>query len=119
MRVHVHEANVQDRLGARLVLAKLPANPRLKVIRTDRGYHSRPLRLWCRQHLGAKLEVTPKKPEDKSFVSANGRWVVERSFAWLGRYRRLSKDYEQLPPVSEAMIYLASIHLLLRRLARC
>ncbi len=46
------------------------------------------------------------------------RWVVERTFAWLGRYRRLSKDYEQLPETSEAMIYAAMVHLMLRRLAR-
>ena len=56
--------------------------------------------------------------EATGFVVLPRRWVVERTFAWLGRYRRLSKNYEQLPETSEAMIYAAMVHIMLRRLAR-
>ena len=55
---------------------------------------------------------------DVGFVVLPKRWIVERTFAWLGRYRRLSKDYEALPETSEALIYVAMIHLMVRRLAR-
>ena len=55
--------------------------------------------------------------EATGFVVLPRRWVVERTFAWLGRYRRLSKNYEQLPETSETMIYAAMVHIMLRRLA--
>jgi putative transposase len=63
------------------------------------------------------LEISLRPRGTKGFVLVPIRWVVERTFAWLGRYRRLSKDYERLTENSEGMVYLASIHRLLRRLA--
>ena len=118
IRVVVDAANVQDRLVARKVLALLPPNPRLREIRADQNYRSEPLSDWCLEKVNAKLSITEKDPNTKGFVVQQGRWVVERTFAWLGRYRRLSKDYEGLSQTSEAFVYIASIHLLLRRLCR-
>jgi putative transposase len=118
LRVVVHPANVQDRAGARLVLEQLPPHPRLNEIRVDAGYTSEPLAAWCQETLHAVLSVTKRDPNTKGFVVQKGRWVVERTFAWLGRYRRLSKDYEGKPEISEGVVYLAAIHFLLRRIAR-
>lgn len=118
IRVVVDAANVQDRLLARKVLERMPANARLREIRADQNYRSEPLSQWCQEAVNVHLSVTERYPNTKGFVVQQGRWVVERNFAWLGRYRRLSKDYEQLPQTSEAFIYIASIHLLLRRLSR-
>ena len=73
---------------------------------------------WVWRLAGWIFEVIKRTEEATGFVVLPRRWVVERTFAWLGRYRRLSKDYEQLPETSEAMIYAAMVHLMLRRLAR-
>lgn len=118
LRVAVHPANEQDRTGARLVLAKLPPNNRLKEIRADAGYNSEPLADWCAKELRATLSITQRDPQRKGFVVQKGRWVVERTFAWWGRYRRLSKDYEQVPLMCESFLYVASILTLLRYLDR-
>jgi putative transposase len=64
------------------------------------------------------LEIVKRSADIKGFQVLPRRWVVERTFGWLGRYRRLSKDYEGLPETSEALIYAAMIHLMVRRLAR-
>jgi putative transposase len=61
------------------------------------------------------LEIVAKDPDLSGYHVLPRRWVVERTFTWCGRYRRLSKDYEQLTKSSEAMIYLAAIHTMLRR----
>jgi putative transposase len=63
------------------------------------------------------LEIVRGKPGPKGFAVQERRWIVERTFAWLGRHRRLSKDYEALPEPSEAMTYVAMIRLLMARLA--
>ena len=117
IRVLVQAANISDVGGGRDVLRRLPWTPRLTTIRVDQAYNSPALAHWCETVLGCTLDVS--QPADtSSFVIHKGRWVVERTFAWFGRYRRLSKDYEQSCSMSEATIYIASIHLLLRRLAR-
>lgn len=118
MCVMVQAANIQDKVGAKDLLKRLPWTPRLKELRADRGYASPALAAWCQHALQLSLSVTQPDPERKGFVVQKGRWVVERSFAWLGWSRRLSKDYEQSTLMSEGFIYLAFIHLLLRRLAR-
>jgi putative transposase len=118
MSVLVQAANVQDKIGGKAVLRRLPWTPRLKEIRADQGYDSPALTHWCEQVLGATLRVSQRDPNQKGFVVQQGRWVVERTLAWLGRYRRLSKDYEQSIALSEGFVYVASIHILLRRLVR-
>lgn len=116
--VLVQAANIQDKVGGQAVLRRLPWTPRLKEIRAEQGYDSPALAHWCEQVLGATLSVTQRDPNQKGFVVQKGRWVVERTLAWLGRYRRLSKDYEQSIVLSEGFVYVASIHILVRRLAR-
>ncbi len=73
---------------------------------------------WIWQLAGWVFEVVKRTEEAVGFVVLPRRWVVERTCAWLGRYRRLSKDYEQLPETSETMMYAAMVHIMLRRLAR-
>jgi putative transposase len=114
--VVVHAANIQDRDGAKLVLAKLVDHfPRLRVIWADGGYAGQ-LVDWVRTTGQWLLTIVSKPAEPAGFVVLPKRWIVERTFGWLGRCRRLSKDYEALPETSETWIYVAMIHLMLRRL---
>ena len=120
LAVVVHSAGLQDRVGATLVLIKLRGLfPRLRVIWADGAYAGK-LILWVQTiSLGRwLLEIVSKDPQAHGFQVVPHRWVVERTFAWLGRCRRLSKDYEYLPDSSEAMLYVAMIRLMLRRLAQ-
>jgi len=111
----VHTASVQDRVGAKWVLAKLAEGfPRLELIWADGGYTGK-LVEWVQRTLGCVLEIV-KRPQINRFVVLPKRWIVERTFGWLNRYRRLSKDYEQQTQSSEAMIHLAMINLMLHRL---
>jgi putative transposase len=116
----VHAASLQDRDGAKLVLAKLNEKrkgrrlfPRLKLIWADGGYAGQ-LIDWAKK-LG-RWTVQIVKRSDAGFVVLPKRWIVERTFAWLGKYRRLSKDYETLTESSESMIRIAMINLMLHRL---
>ena len=112
----VHPANLQDRDGAKLVLAKLVGwLPRLKLIWADGGYAGQ-LIGWVKELGGWVLQIVKRCDDVKGFVVLPKRWIVERTFGWFGRYRRLSKDYEALTDSSESMIYLAMIHLMIRRL---
>jgi putative transposase len=115
LAVVVHAANIQDRDGAKLALKKLKGwFPRLKLIWADGGYRGKLIE-WTQTFGGWVLEIV-KRNERHKFVVLPKRWIVERTFGWLGRYRRLSKDYEELVPSSEAMIYLAMINLMIHRL---
>ncbi len=118
IRVRVFPANWHDTDGGQRVLKTVPWTPRLTEIRADQGFDSPALADWCQRVLGATLSITQRDPTQKGFVVQKGRWVVERTFAWFGRYRRLSKDYEQNPLMSESFLCLAAIHLFIRRLAR-
>ena len=116
LAVAVHVADIQDRDGAKLVLTKLVGRfPRLRVIWADAAYAGR-LVSWARSSGGWLLRVVRRRPDSHTFEVLPRRWVVERTLAWLGRRRRLSKDYESLPESSEAWIHVAMIHLMLKRL---
>lgn len=123
--VLVTAASVQDRDGAQLVLralferikkSKYSRWCRLKLIWADGGYRGE-LIDWIQCTLGWTLEIVEKLGDQVGFQVLPKRWIVERTFAWLNRQRRLSKDYERLPATSEAFIYVAMIRLMLKRLA--
>jgi putative transposase len=115
--VVVTSAGVQDFHGAKPVLETVKDRcPRLKVVWADGIYEKQWLIDWVRVECGWELRVTKRSDKVKGFQVVPKRWVVERTFAWLGRYRRLSKDYEVLPETSEAMIRMAMIHVMVRRL---
>ena len=91
---------------------------RLELVWVDEGYQNNLMHLLMAYQLGVLVEIVPKPSSQKGFIPLPRRWVVERTFAWLGRYRRLSKDYEFETQSSESMIYLAMSKLMLRRLAK-
>lgn len=117
LAVVVHAASVQDRDGAKLVMMRIAGRfPRLERIWAD-GAYAGALIEWVRSFGKWILDIV-KRPEDqRGFVVLPRRWVVERTFAWLGRCRRLSKDYERLIETSETMVIISTVHLMLRRLA--
>lgn len=116
--MQVHAAGIQDKEGAKPLLHSLRGRfPRLEKVYADGGYAGR-LEEWAPDETGFTLEIVRKPADQKGFQVLPKRWVVERTFAWCGRYRRLSKDYEERPESGEAMIYLAMTHRMLRRLAR-
>ncbi len=119
LAVVVHSAALQDRAGAKLVLAALAASgcPRLRLVWADGGYRGK-LLAWVQEHCGWLLRIVKRHDDVKGFQVLPKRWIVERTFAWLSRYRRLSKDYEYLTASSEAVVTIAMIHLTLVRLAR-
>ena len=92
--------------------------PRLLLIWADGGYAGK-LVDWVKEVCHWTLQIVKRSDDATGFVVLPRRWVVERTFAWLGRYRRMSKDYEELPQSSECMILIAMINLMSRRLARC
>jgi putative transposase len=117
LAVVVHAASVQDRDGAKLVLAKLVGHfPRLRRLWADGGYAGK-LVDWVQPTCGWALEIVKRSDAATGFQVLPKRWIVERTFAWLGRYRRLSKDYEATTESGEAWVTVAMIHLMVRRLA--
>lgn len=121
----VTAANVQELQGATPTLTRLcfPNGleasrrfVRLQQLWADAGFFSANLIAWTKHTLGLALTIVERPPGQKGFSPLPRRWVVERTFAWLGRFRRLSKDYEQNPRSSEAYLYLAMTHLMVRRL---
>ena len=116
--VVVHAADIQDRDGAKLLLELMKGKcRRLKLIWADGGYAGKLIE-WTKQLCGWVLEIVKRTDDLAGFKLLPHRWVVERTFGWLGRYRRLSKDYEELPASSEAMIHVAMINLMLHRLRK-
>ena len=119
VKVVVTAANVGEREGAKLLLSDFKWQfPRLELLWVDGGFDGQPFADWVWEALGCRVEVTHPPAGIKGFVVVAHRWVVERTFAWLGKFRRLSKDYEALPQTSESYIYAAMIHLMTRRLAK-
>lgn len=115
----VHSASIQDYHGGRRVLDQIRGMyRRLKIIFGDGAYGKSGLPQWCQSTLGVALQTVLRPVTLSGFQVLPKRWIVERTFAWLTRRRRLSKDYERLPEHSEATIYIAMIDLILRRLER-
>ena len=134
LAVVVHPANVHDRDGAALLLKPLVGRfPRLSLIWADNAYRGQKLDACVYERLNLHIEVTRRPgsklggnylvpgdahtPIPKGFNVVPRRWVVERTFAWQGRNRRLAKDYEGLPKTEETFIYIAMVTLMLRRMA--
>jgi len=113
----VHAANIQDYEGARQVLQQAPAkSSRLQKVIADGIYPKNGLVEWVKQQFRFILEIVTRDQEQKGFVLLPKRWIVERTFAWLGRNRILSKEYEHLTQTSESDVYIAAIRMMLRRL---
>jgi putative transposase len=146
LRAKVHAADIQDRAAVSLLLDKAAADfPRIEQLWADQGYTGAG-KLWIQEQLGWNVTIVQHPPKPRGEWVPHGdlndlssvyfewvrlpptrtgfrgvlprRWVVERTFAWLGQSRRLSKDYERLPASSESLIYDAMSRLMLRRLAR-
>lgn len=116
--VVVHTAGLQDRDGAKLVLSRARGLfPRLRLIWADGGYAGK-LLAWIGSVCGWILEIVKRSDTAKGFVLLPRRWVVERTFGWLSQCRALARDYEYHTETSEALIQVAMIHLMLRRLAK-
>jgi putative transposase len=118
LEVIVHAAGIQDYHGAKPLLQKLVETvTSLKKIWADGIYKNGGLVDWVRETLDIVLEIVERPPDQVGFQVLPRRRVVERTFAWLGRYRRLSKDYEKCTKSSEGVVYVASIHTMMRRIA--
>jgi putative transposase len=119
LKVIAHAANIGEREGAQRLLDELPDLlwERLEKILADGGYEGQAFQAWVKETFDVVLEISLRPTGKKGFVVLPQRWVVERTFAWLGRSRRLSKDYEKLPDNSVGMVYVASIQRLLSHLA--
>jgi putative transposase len=114
--VIVHAANIQDRDGAKLVFMRMLGQfPRLSLIWADGGYAGKLVK-WAHSFGTWVLEIVKRPDEAKGFVLLKRRWVVERTFAWLSNFRRLSKDYEECTATSEANVRISMIHVMVRRL---
>ena len=123
LAVVVTAASVTDAKAAREVFRRATAEglPRLAKVLGDHVYGNEGLPEWTAENTTFRLEITVKDPTPpeagkKKFRVIKWRWVVERTFAWLGRYRRNSRDYEKLPQTSESMLKVSGIQLMLRRL---
>jgi putative transposase len=116
--VVVTAANIGDRDGLKLLLNKIPLRIRkyLELIWADQGYTGEIIE-WISTAFQLVLSIVKRLPEQVGFVLLPKRWMVERSFGWFNFYRRLSKDYEDLPRNSENIIYVSVIQIMLRRLA--
>jgi transposase len=134
----VHKASIQDYRGGKFLLAPLKGVfPRLQLMWADSGYKKEGFCEWVKTELGWDVEIVEhpwsglrgvwvpegvevdwEKIRPSGFHVLKWRWIVERTFAWLSTWRRLSKDYEVLPSSEEAWIYIAMIRIMLRRLAQ-
>lgn len=115
--VVVTAANITDVTGAKAVLTKVERQITLRLLKlwADKGYQG-DFSTWLHEQFNIELEIVCAKEDQVGFAVQPKRWVVERTFAWFGQFRRLSKDYERCPLSSEATLYLASIFTLLKRL---
>ena len=113
----VHSAGIQDRVVARAVLIRLfLLFSMIQTVFVDDGYTGKLLG-WAKDMFGYGIQVV-KRTDAHCFKVLPQRWIVERTFAWLNHFRRLSKDYELRPDTAETMVKIAMVHLLVKRLAR-
>jgi len=122
LAVLITSAGLDDGVAAPLLLGHVTPHdfPRLVTIFADQKYHNHALDAWMAEHrAGWHIEVTMRPAGTKGFTPLEKRWVIERTNAWHGRYRRNSKDYERSVESSTAMIQMSHIHLMLNRLAPC
>ena len=118
LAVIVTEANFPERLGgAAVVMEAAETTVDLVVIWVDQGFSGENFERVIQQLCHAKVDIISRT--QPGFQVLPKRWIVERTFAWWNQYRRLSKDYELLPEMSESIIYTVMIRLMLKRLARC
>ena len=119
LAVVVHAANCQDQDGAGWVMERLNDKfCRLKVIFGDVAYGRDGLPDWVKNSFGWILQTVLRPVGVKGFIVLPKRWIIERTFAWLVRYRRHSRDYEKTTASSEALTYIAMIALMSKRLAK-
>lgn len=119
LRVVIHSAGIQDRDGAALVFDKIRQSFNwLELVWADNGYNAYQVKEAVAKIPGLRVEIVKRSDDMKGFVVLPRRWVVERTFSWIGRNRRLAKDFENLADTLSAFIALACIQLALRRLAR-
>jgi putative transposase len=123
LAVVIHAANIQDRDGVRTVLEDpIKAGlPRLRKIWADGSYSGKKLKHWVgalRTENPVELEIVPRKKGQQGFEVLPWRWIVERTFGWLGRHRRMSKEYDALPETTESFLYIAMTKLMLERLTK-
>ena len=119
MRVVVHSAGIQDRDGAALVFNKIRQRFNwLELVWADGGYNAHQVTDAAAKVPGLRVQIVKRSDDMKGFVVLPRRWVVERTFSWLGRNRRLNKDYENLADTLATFVTLAAIQLGIRRLAR-
>jgi putative transposase len=119
LAVYVTPANTSDQEGARRLLVGLkPLQPRLEHIWADGAYRGDALATWCATEGTWRVEIITCVPQVQGFVVRPWCWIVERTLGWMGRQRRLSKDYERKVQTSETLLQLAMIRLMVRRLAR-
>jgi len=119
LAVLVTAAAVDDAAAAKELLAMVDPEgfPRLRIVYGDNKYHNYELYEWMDDNVNYRLHIVRRPENAKGFVRLPQRWVVERTFSWLGRSRRLYKDCEKLTETSAAMVKIAMIHLMVRRLA--
>ena len=121
LRVLVTAASVPEREGGKqvlkLVLQMSKGVSRLHTIWADGGFDGNPFLIWVMDVCQWIVQVVLRPEQTKGFVLLKKRWVVERTFGWLMECRRVVRDYELLPETSETFIYLAMIHIMVRRLA--
>ena len=114
--VIVHPADIQDRDGAKLILEKaFNEFPSIELVWADGGYRGS-LVEWVENGFDKVLEIVKRNDDVKGFKLLPKRWIVERTLGWIGRNRRLSKDYERFSSTEESWIYLGMISLMLNRL---
>ena len=119
LRLVVHSAGIQDRDGAALLFDNIRKRfPRLECVFADGGYNAQQTFEAAAANPPLRLEIVRRNPDAEGFEVIPRRWVIERTFSWFGRNRRLAKDFENLAETMLAFVTLAAIQLGIRRLAR-